>query len=78
MSKCHEGDASRKRLTGAGGKVISEDLDRNLVQWIFMSRRNGLRVSRKMIRLKAEEVFKKLRIHQRPRLKQAEVGFADL
>jgi Tc5 transposase DNA-binding domain/DDE superfamily endonuclease len=60
MSKCHEGDASRKRLTGAGGKVISEDLDRNLVQWIFMSRRNGLRVGRKMIRLKAEEVFKEV------------------
>ena len=42
------------------GKVISEDLDRTLIQWVFTMRRRGLRVSRKMIRRKAEEVFREV------------------
>jgi hypothetical protein len=50
-------DAKRKRMEGAGRKVISEDLDRSLIQWVFSMRRRSLRVSRKMIRRKATEMF---------------------
>ncbi len=44
-------------MEGAGRKVISEDLDRSLIQWVFSMRRRSLRVSRKMIRRKATEMF---------------------
>jgi hypothetical protein len=58
MIRCRESkDAKRKRMEGGGCKVLSEDLDRILIQWIFTMRRRGLRVSRKMIRVKAQEVF---------------------
>jgi hypothetical protein len=50
-------DKKRKRLEGGGRKVTSEDMDRQLVQWIFSMRNRQLRVSRKMIRRKASELF---------------------
>jgi len=61
MRQCQEAKtAERRRLEGGGGKVISEDLERTLIQWVFTMRRQGLRVSRKMIMRKAEEVFREV------------------
>ena len=50
-------DSKRKCMEGAGCKVISEDLERTIIQWIFTMRRRNLRVSHKMILQKATEVF---------------------
>ena len=61
MRQCQEAKtAERRRLEGGGGKVISEDLERTLIQWVFTMKRQGLRVSRKMIMRKAEEVFREV------------------
>jgi hypothetical protein len=50
-------DKKRKRVEGGGCKTVSEDMDRQLIQWIFNMRGRQLRVSRKMIRLKAAEIY---------------------
>lgn len=50
-------DEQRKRAEGAGRKMISEEMERSLVQWIFSKRKQSLRVSRKMVRRQATEVF---------------------
>jgi len=61
MKQCEDAKtANRKRLEGRGGKVISEELERRLIQWIFVMRHQGLRVRGKMIRCKAEEVFREV------------------
>jgi len=49
-------DERRKRSEGGGRKMTSEEMERDLVQWIFTMRGRNLRVSRKMIRRKASEV----------------------
>jgi hypothetical protein len=68
--------ANRKRLEGAGGKVMSEDLKRTIIQWVFTMRRQGLRVSRKMIRRKATEVFRGVEDASRATFK-ASRGYLD-
>lgn len=45
-------------MEGGGRKVISEDPERSMIQWVFTMRRNQLRVSRKMIQRKAAEMFR--------------------
>jgi hypothetical protein len=61
MIKCgNNTDSKRKRLEGGGCKVTSEDMDRTLIQWVFTMRHRGLRVSRKMMRVKASELFREV------------------
>jgi len=61
MVQCQNAKAAnRKRLNGGGGSVASEDMERTLVQWVFTMRRQGLRVSRKMIRRRAQELFREV------------------
>lgn len=50
-------DATRARLSGGGRKKVSEELENNLCQWIHHARGRNIRVSRKMIRLKAKELY---------------------
>lgn len=50
-------DERRKRMEGGGKSMTSEEMERNLVQWIFTMRGRNLRVSRKMILRKASEIF---------------------
>ena len=45
--------AKRKRLDGGGKRVTGEEIEENLLEWIFDSRDKGLRVSRKLIMFKA-------------------------
>uniref|UniRef100_A0A8C6KRG3 HTH CENPB-type domain-containing protein n=1 Tax=Nothobranchius furzeri TaxID=105023 RepID=A0A8C6KRG3_NOTFU len=47
----------RARLPGGGRKKISEELDTELCNWIHLMKANHNRVSRKMIRNKALEIF---------------------
>ena len=44
-------------MSGGGRKKVSEELESKLVQWIHHMRGRNLRVSRKMIRLKAKELY---------------------
>ena len=46
----------RLRLEGGGQHAFDDDLEGELVQWITESRGNGLRVSRKLIQLKAKKM----------------------
>ena len=50
-------DGKRARLSGGGRKKVSEELDANLCQWIHHVRGQNHRVSRKMIRIKAKEMY---------------------
>ncbi|CAM4735238.1 unnamed protein product [Leuciscus chuanchicus] len=47
----------RARLPGGGRKKVSEELDTKLSEWIHSMRDNHNRVSRKMIRNKALEIY---------------------
>uniref|UniRef100_T1IKN1 HTH CENPB-type domain-containing protein n=1 Tax=Strigamia maritima TaxID=126957 RepID=T1IKN1_STRMM len=47
----------RKRLSGAGAKIISEEMEMELMEWILEERSKHNRVSREMIRRKAIEIF---------------------
>lgn len=47
----------RARLPGGGKKKVSEELDTKLSEWIYSMRDNHNRVSRKMIRNKALEIY---------------------
>ena len=59
------GGAKRQRLDGGGRHLTSEEKEENLLEWIFDRRSKGLRVSRKIIMIKAakfqEERRKKIR-----------------
>ena len=46
----------RLRLEGGGQHAFDDDLEDELVQWIMERRENGLRVSRKLIQLKARKM----------------------
>ena len=46
----------RKGLDGDGRKVLMEELDKLVLEWICGRRENGLRVSRKLIMIKAKQM----------------------
>ncbi|GAA6099081.1 zinc finger protein 540-like [Tachysurus ichikawai] len=50
-------DDKRARLRGGGRKKASEELEVSVCEWIHSMRAKHLRVSRKMIRAKAKEVY---------------------
>ena len=47
----------RQKLEGGGRKCIDEDLEENLVIWIYEQRSKMLHVSHKMIMFKANKMF---------------------
>ena len=47
----------RERLDGGGRKGFIEQLDNLLLEWIYGRRINGLRVSRKLIKVKARQIY---------------------
>ena len=47
----------RERLDGGGRKGFVERLDDFLLEWIYGRRANGLRVSRKLIKVKARQIY---------------------
>ena len=47
----------RERLDGGGRKGFAERLDDLLLEWIYGRRANGLRVSRKLIKVKARQIY---------------------
>ena len=47
----------RQRLDGGGRKVTDQQLEEELLKWIFERRNNMLRVSRKLIMFKAKSRF---------------------
>ena len=49
--------AKRKRLDGAGRPLMVEQFEETLVEWVLERRSNLLRVSRKMIMVKAKSLF---------------------
>ncbi|XP_041645374.1 uncharacterized protein LOC121510985 [Cheilinus undulatus] len=50
-------DQRRARLTGGGRKKVSLELEKRLSQWIYSMREKQKRVSRKIIRAKALEIY---------------------
>ena len=52
----HKGQG-RQRLDGGGRKVTDEKLDEIILEWIHNRRANGLRVSRKLIMVKAKYLY---------------------
>lgn len=50
-------NTNRARLSGGGRKIVSEELDTKLSEWIHSIRDNHNQVSRKMIRNKALEIY---------------------
>ncbi len=50
-------DGKRARLSGGGRKKVSQELESTLTQWIHHMRGRNLRVSRKMICVKAKELY---------------------
>lgn len=53
---CEAQEGSRKRLPGGGLKVRNQELEEILKSWICEQRERRLRISRKMIQLKAKEI----------------------
>ena len=51
--------AKRKRLDGGGRCVTDEEIEENLLEWIFDRRHKGLRVSCKLIMIKAKKFQEK-------------------
>ena len=49
--------SNRQRLDGGGRKSIDENLEEDLVHWIYEKRSKMLHVSRKMIMWKAKSIF---------------------
>ena len=48
---------ARKKIVGGGRKAFDEELEEVVLDWIFSRRANGLRVSRKLIRYKAKNIY---------------------
>ncbi|GAA6077977.1 zinc finger protein 540-like [Tachysurus ichikawai] len=57
LQRLSEEDDKRARLRGGGRKKASEKLEVSMCEWIHSMRAKHLRVSRKMIRAKAKEVY---------------------
>lgn len=51
---------NRQRLDGGGRKCINENLEQDLVHWIYEKRSKMLHVSRKMIMWKAKSIFNEI------------------
>ena len=49
--------AKRKRLDGAGRSLMDEQLEQTWVEWVLERRSNLLRISQKMIMVKAKSLF---------------------
>ena len=64
----------RLRLEGGGQYAFDDDLEDELVQWITERRGNGLRVSRKLIQLKAKKMHEEKTITD---LNSKTIGFSD-
>ena len=56
MKQKHKGQG-RERLEGGGRKVIDDNFDEIILEWIHGRRANGLRVSRKLIMVKAKRLY---------------------
>ena len=52
----------RKRLDGGGIHITLDKLEENLLEWIFDRRSKGLRVSRKLVKLKATKLQEEMEI----------------
>ena len=48
---------ARSRLEGGGRRVLQDDLDELLLDWIHGRRANGLRVPRKLVMRKAKQMY---------------------
>uniref|UniRef100_A0A6Q2ZKZ2 HTH CENPB-type domain-containing protein n=1 Tax=Esox lucius TaxID=8010 RepID=A0A6Q2ZKZ2_ESOLU len=57
LQRLSEEDNKRARLRGGGRKKVSEELEVSVCEWIHSMRAKHLRVSPKMIRAKAKEVY---------------------
>ena len=51
---------NRQRFDGGGRKCIDENLEQDLVHWIYEKRSKMLRVSRKMVMWKAKSIFNEI------------------
>ena len=56
LKEKHKGQG-RERLEGGGRNVIDDNLDEIVLEWIHGRRANGLRVSRKLITVKAKHLY---------------------
>ena len=56
LKEKHKGQG-RERLEGGGRKVIDDNLDEIILEWTHGRRANGLRVSRKLIMVKAKHLY---------------------
>ena len=52
-----EEDSKRARLSGGGRKKASEELEINMREWVISKRTRHKRVSRKMIRAMAKQMY---------------------
>uniref|UniRef100_A0A672HC15 HTH CENPB-type domain-containing protein n=1 Tax=Salarias fasciatus TaxID=181472 RepID=A0A672HC15_SALFA len=57
LQRLSEVDSKRARLRGGGRKKASEELEVNMREWVIGKRLRHERVTRKMIRVKAKEIF---------------------
>lgn len=53
LKEKHKGQG-RKKLDGGGQRAVDSDLDDIILKWIYGRRANGLRVSQKLIMVKAK------------------------
>ena len=67
----------RERLDGGGRKGFVEQLDDFLLEWIYGRRANGLRVSRKLIKVKAKQVYDEKCSEDEKELFSASAGWLD-
>ena len=54
-----QGSSKRLHLDGAGRHVTNANIEENLLEWIFVRRSMGIRVSRKFIMIKATKLQKR-------------------
>ena len=57
LEKIKSTKSNRQRLDGGGRKWVDEELEENLVHWVYDQRSKMLHVSRKMIMWKAKSIF---------------------
>ena len=68
---------ARSRLEGGGRKVLQDDLDELLHEWIHGRRANGSRVSRKLMMLKAKQLYDEKCLESEKDLLKATTGWLD-
>ena len=57
IDRIKEKSSKRQRLDGGGRKVMNEDIEEQLLNWVLERRSRMLHVSRKMIKMKAKSMF---------------------